>query len=528
MQCLSVKLELIVIALCLFNVVISSEILIIRHGRSRSRHSIQKSHVQWGLKALDNLTLVENHDGSLEFSEIEANNELNILNLYVNNTSNTQSQSSELNGTIGSFEINFTHNPDPSKSTKKQTNFVDWLRAERTTEIPKSSSSIKPTLEPSSSSSVTAAPSTSKEQRKNVVGEKKEEIMLNIKNTVDKGIQYLKSHENLNEIKIEINDKHFHREIVSTNADAMKQQHSNQIPRSQFIPVAIKMDKPLSSSHLSNPASLLHHQQQQQHQQRKHKEAQQAKEIKINGGKELGIVTILTSQSHHDEIENVFPHRHPMKKSHLSHSSASLLEMSKQQREKNRQSHIINSNQLDSSFADVFYVPSSTEEPMLGDQPMETSSTSHNITSQADKSQSSEKNSSSRTDTAQHDLVASQMTDKIDRETSENIQNDGEVSVEIENNYEVEGIEGEPMEVEEFEFDLDLDETSKQNRKNLKRGRDVVTRFLQIVESQHVLGGNCTAGTALNLGEGVVDRYAQDRFRVEAEVAVNRANMLSR
>jgi len=36
------------------------------------------------------------------------------------------------------------------------------------------------------------------------------------------------------------------------------------------------------------------------------------------------------------------------------------------------------------------------------------------------------------------------------------------------------------------------------------------------------------AGTSLNLGEGVVDRYAQDRFRVEAEVAVNRANMLTR
>lgn len=57
---------------------------------------------------------------------------------------------------------------------------------------------------------------------------------------------------------------------------------------------------------------------------------------------------------------------------------------------------------------------------------------------------------------------------------------------------------------------------------------DIVTRFLQIVESQHLLGANCTAGTDLNLGEGVVDRYAQDRFRVEAEVAVNRANMLTR
>ncbi|XP_021938254.1 uncharacterized protein LOC110838906 [Zootermopsis nevadensis] len=62
-----------------------------------------------------------------------------------------------------------------------------------------------------------------------------------------------------------------------------------------------------------------------------------------------------------------------------------------------------------------------------------------------------------------------------------------------------------------------------------KRGMvDVVTRFLTIVESQHLLGENCTAGTDLNLGEGVVDQYAQERFRVEADVAVNRANMLTR
>lgn len=57
---------------------------------------------------------------------------------------------------------------------------------------------------------------------------------------------------------------------------------------------------------------------------------------------------------------------------------------------------------------------------------------------------------------------------------------------------------------------------------------DIVTRFLHIVESQHTLGENCTAGTDLSLGEGVVDRYAQERFRVEADVAVNRANMLTR
>lgn len=73
-----------------------------------------------------------------------------------------------------------------------------------------------------------------------------------------------------------------------------------------------------------------------------------------------------------------------------------------------------------------------------------------------------------------------------------------------------------------------LDETSRNNRINLMSGRDLVTKFLHIVEAQHSLGSNCTAGTDLNLGEGIVDRYAQDRFRVQAEIAVNRANMLTR
>ena len=63
---------------------------------------------------------------------------------------------------------------------------------------------------------------------------------------------------------------------------------------------------------------------------------------------------------------------------------------------------------------------------------------------------------------------------------------------------------------------------------NAKPDLDIVTKFLRIVESQHFLGENCTAGTELNLGDRVVDRYAQDRFRLVADVAVNRANWLTR
>lgn len=115
------------------------------------------------------------------------------------------------------------------------------------------------------------------------------------------------------------------------------------------------------------------------------------------------------------------------------------------------------------------------------------------------------------------DVVNDESGTELEEEIRENVSdNDDEQAVNI-NGYKLEDI------------DLkDLDETSRNNRINLMRGKDVVTRFLQIVETQHLLGANCTAGTALNLGEGVVDRYAQDRFRIEAEVAVNRANMLTR
>lgn len=76
--------------------------------------------------------------------------------------------------------------------------------------------------------------------------------------------------------------------------------------------------------------------------------------------------------------------------------------------------------------------------------------------------------------------------------------------------------------------DEELDNSTTRNVFQRNPQVDVVTHFLQIVESQHLLGANCTAGTDLNLGDGVVDRYAQERFRVEADVAVNRANMLTR
>ncbi|XP_032671293.1 uncharacterized protein LOC116844192 [Odontomachus brunneus] len=113
------------------------------------------------------------------------------------------------------------------------------------------------------------------------------------------------------------------------------------------------------------------------------------------------------------------------------------------------------------------------------------------------------------------------------------------------NTTEITGVEPAAEDTSESSRDLDeeilqdvvLDYTSYEELVNASdRGRrrpeaaqvDIVTRFLRIIENQHTLGENCTAGTDLNLGEGVVDQYAQERFRLEANLAVNRANMLTR
>ncbi|KNC34939.1 hypothetical protein FF38_02105 [Lucilia cuprina] len=114
--------------------------------------------------------------------------------------------------------------------------------------------------------------------------------------------------------------------------------------------------------------------------------------------------------------------------------------------------------------------------------------------------------------------------DESDSETDTETEGISDVAAEDETNHFLEGV----VDAANSEEIYDWDEISRSNRRDLMHGRDVVTKFLQIVETQHSLGSNCEAGTSLNLGEGVVDRYAQDRFRIEAEVAVNRANMLTR
>lgn len=82
------------------------------------------------------------------------------------------------------------------------------------------------------------------------------------------------------------------------------------------------------------------------------------------------------------------------------------------------------------------------------------------------------------------------------------------------------------IEYEEPSSDLEqaMSGSSRKSRPRL----DIVTKLLRIVESQALQGANCTPGTDLNLGDKVVNRYAQERFHSAALVAVNLANWFTR
>jgi hypothetical protein len=542
-----------------FELTSSSEILIIRHGRSRSRHTAEKEHVRWGLKAFDNLTnFAESRDAAaaipsspLEGVESETNasggSGSRVLNFYEHN--GTLSQSSEFNGTIGSYEINYTYGPSRTTSSASSSSEEHNHRHHKT---PPSTSSTTTEMSQIPVHILMERVIPNKVRRNGGTSHRKSEIMTNIKSTVNKGIEYLKSHDNLDEIEIEINDMNANR-------------------------------KRIGKGNKMRSAATQQQQQQQQQQQRKSHSAM-PKQIKINGeGKEFTSIVTVSSSSNKS---NVGTGSLKLKKSPVTSAGETAAVASNHI--KIHQAHNEIDKNIKSNLADIFYGErgrsahnnkNDDEAEMLSDEPagnvahkmeikeslMEKSNqrkydANQNHTVAADeklkkidathvnemksanestveKSQQLNANrmmsdAAELTQNDEHDVEEVEIIDDI------SIQND-EISNEntIDLTADEEGVGTEFDENSENfsgiyqleDVDLsNLDETSRNNRKNLLRGRDVVTRFLQIVESQHMLGNNCTAGTALNLGEGVVDRYAQDRFRVEAEVAVNRANMLTR
>ena len=65
----------------------------------------------------------------------------------------------------------------------------------------------------------------------------------------------------------------------------------------------------------------------------------------------------------------------------------------------------------------------------------------------------------------------------------------------------------------EDEEEIDLEDPSKKKAPRRHHPRiDIVSKLLSIVETQALMGENCSPGTDLNLGEKVVNRYAQVRI----------------
>ncbi|KAL7034964.1 hypothetical protein ACKWTF_008200 [Chironomus riparius] len=596
-----------------------SEILIIRHGRSRSRHSSEKEHIRWGLKALDNQTIIENRDTLVESKEQnEANADVNVVSFYEHN--GTLSPTNEFNGSIGSYEINYTFGPSSrvgnynsgSDEQRNKKRHFDWqYHSQVLHEQMQTTTEMSPKRYPSKKVPSTAATSplynVSQGKRRNG---KRKEFMTNIKSTVNKGIQYLKAHENLDEIEIEINDYNTRR-----NRDEMKRTETAKADM-----VAVKSNKMRSQSidkAKANKIESMHYKQQEKEQQQQHK-YHSPKQIKINGNgnKDFSIVKITSSESNgkgggvnnKNNINPTITTQQKFKKSSINEKQITQRHAASKHIKIHQAHNEIDMN-IKSNLADIFYVPTSpkenpayyNDEQMLSDEPagnvgnkmdikeslMEKSNQhnqtkndanqKHDIKNSTVASYSSHsavggktkqnathangfnnKNTTMHTDKANkssikdfnsspHELPTNErheanvqhlVNDEISNDEQQNeefinsidIQNDdtsNENTIDFDSEFEDSTNLNNVFHEEDLDLS-DLDETSRNNRKNLMRGRDVVTRFLQIVESQHMLGNNCTAGTALNLGEGVVDRYAQDRFRVEAEVAVNRANMLTR
>lgn len=475
----------------------TSDVLIIRHGRSRVRHSTE---LRWGLKALDNLTLGYEETNSTEAYGFNGT-EYDVGS--GNGVANASLLTDDLEELERSIEL-----------------------AERMTE-----STIR--------DSAASLPVTS---RKKV---RKKEIMANIRKDVDKGLEYLRAHGDTIDATVSLIDVKIKRAgATAPTSSSMPVTHSpNTTPTSSTGSPTNSGTNSLDNKWTDDIVRQLI-------------SAQQAKLVKPKKVK----ATSAAENSIYSSIDNNQSIAIPSKNNRSStganfvpaavdnvNTSSSGNEATTQKRKTSihadeyvdddgrmssnydaapvsdrqgntqrgqEKSNIDNKNLLNNKNSNY----DSDDAAIAVGSPMEFNSDDPDAvgSSSYDVDASS---SSSSTDDFASSKVSSDSTDEssfllndIDVEEAATSMNGGFNSV---------------YQMEEINFD-DLDEVSRANRKSLIKGQDVVTTFLRIVESQHLLGANCTAGTALNLGEGVVDRYAQDRFRVEAEIAVNRANMLTR
>lgn len=602
----------------------SSDMLIIRHGRSRVRHSSEKNHIRWGLQAFDNLTL---YDYDYESANGTSNETLFDFGLSGANQTFLGAES------FGYFSSDTLFNNGTYTSSSTNSNSESKLL-----------STLAPSLSASSRWSSSSSTSTSSTPPKNQKLAKKQ-IMENIRKNVEEGIEYLRTHAHLTQpTAIMPSEKALlqlqkQAEQLTHNTDKSRPppnierdemraaQEEIRASYSAADPFPIPNHFKSSSSSSLEPFNHPRTEHNQSH-QKKHKIDKQLhwKTHQMNSndddaddddtmgnnlvdGGEHGKANHFDYEMQNDEApynENVnHPNKnHPYKSNKSNARTAhepSSASSSSTATGVSRSNSIATMKTIDSivtsinaavskKFLDQAINNNSGAKTNLNGNSNATKAnlrSQSNIKSTLSRSQSpsneKRKNSTKSTQTkigtempisSVASLVSSHPFDP-DSSSSGVKQNDSTSPLNVKSNvgenlnnqfesngydelndeqqanddfgdgpnfYDNDGqtisIDGKTINsndaddvpifrMEDIDLD-DLDEISRNNRLALQKGRDVVTKFLQIVESQHGLGANCTAGTALNLGEGVVDRYAQDRFRVEAEVAVNRANMLTR
>lgn len=422
----------------------STDTLIIRHGRSRVRHSTEKDHLRWGLKAFDNLTL--EYDDVVDFEGSGNGTQTDVFGLYdINGTTtglstllnnNTRYNNLLYNGNTTSFQIN----------QPREREFID--SAQYLLPIKPSSTKANNRKNVNVGTATTTTTTTTQKlatNNKYVQKVAKKKIMENIKKDVDKGLEYLKMHSDVIDATVSLIDMKIKRN------EAIIKLQQQQVATSSTIqfPSTSETSLPTLSSFSNNVQPI--------------------------AKSDVVLRQIISEQ------QSIFSKLKPNSNNKFSDL------------EKNSKAPI---NKHDNNNREFYSYSTTTVLPP----------------------------SSSPRGTQTNEKPIPIITKDMESESNEN--NLDELTFIMNDMEDLDGTNA-AYQMEEIDLE-DLDEVSRENRKNLIKGRDVVTTFLRIVESQHLLGANCTAGTALNLGEGVVDRYAQDRFRVEAEIAVNRANMLTR
>ncbi|KFB48669.1 AGAP006152-PA-like protein [Anopheles sinensis] len=515
----------------------SSEYLIIRHGRSRVRHSSEKDHIRWGLQVFDNFTLLDYDASGGSGSGAVVNDEQTISVPWRGSGAASDSGSSAGNAG-GTLTIQFNE----SEELERMIELSDFDNLRFGAASPGRHGALEPaeqsTMRPAGSAPTTVHP-PSKEGK--LI---KKEIMENIRRTVDKGLEYLKSHRNLDEVKIE---------LVPFRS-ASKRSHLRRKASHDPEPFDREGNSPMSSSiHRSNrpeeepfwstsSSSVQSTPTQSSSDARTSLSERQRNAIdwpESNIGKESEVDVELNPWD--DPKRNLRP---PPKvaEGQVFASNQRLISLGAIPGRAGDERVALASDTglpapgASEQLADPIVIGSKTRLEVEWNGQQVVSSTVQPWPTDGEDYPNDVVEEDHAPDSDRTSTYV-ELPEGEEGETGNGAQDDDPLLQDAE---EIEVIGGDGSEPGAVEVDVTnifhmeeaelnkLDKTSRLNRRNLMKGRDVVTQFLQIVESQHLLGANCTAGTALNLGEGVVDRYAQDRFRVEAEIAVNRANMLTR